>query len=56
MKYELFKKIEELYVRAVLADFKHPRDLAATLEGLSNDAWDEVDECLTMTPVNNSSD
>jgi hypothetical protein len=44
MKYELFRKIEELYVRAVLADFKHPYDLAAMLENLANDAWDEVDE------------
>jgi hypothetical protein len=44
MKYELFKKIEELYVRSVLRDYKHPYDLAAALEELANDAWDEVDE------------
>ncbi|BBD60606.1 hypothetical protein NIES2109_34050 [Nostoc sp. HK-01] len=43
MNHELFKKIEELYVRAVLADW-HPHDLAKALEEMANMAWDEVDE------------
>lgn len=41
---ELFLRIEIFYSRLQSGDYDHPYDLAVALEGLSNKAWDEVDE------------
>ncbi|MBU7587252.1 MAG: hypothetical protein KAF91_31135 [Nostoc sp. TH1S01] len=43
MNDELYRKIEMLYVKAVLDDW-HPYDLAKELESMADLAWDEVDE------------
>lgn len=56
MNRELFLKIEELYVRATLADYKHPYDLAKALEEITDMAWDAVDEHLECLNINNSTE
>ncbi|MBE9210228.1 hypothetical protein IQ244_27770 [Nostoc sp. LEGE 06077] len=56
MSRELFLKIEELYVRATLADYKHPYDLAKAIEEIANIAWDAVDEHLEYLNINNSTE
>ncbi|BAT56386.1 hypothetical protein NOS3756_53910 [Nostoc sp. NIES-3756] len=39
----LFLKIQVFYQTFQNGGYDHPLDLAKALEGLANDAWDEVD-------------
>lgn len=41
---EAFLRIEIFYISLQAGKFDHPYDLAVALEGLANQAWDEVDE------------
>jgi hypothetical protein len=41
---QLHLRIEIFYGRLQAGDYDHPFDLAVALEGLTNSAWDEVDE------------
>ncbi|MBD2435831.1 hypothetical protein [Nostoc sp. FACHB-110] len=48
---EIFLKIEELYVRATLQDYKHPYDLAKAVEEIADLAWDEVEKLYPQSMI-----
>lgn len=41
---EMFRKIEFFYQQMQAGDYDHPFNLARAIDGLSNSAWDEVNE------------
>ncbi|MEH1785886.1 MAG: hypothetical protein V7L23_09970 [Nostoc sp.] len=41
---DIFRKIEFFYQQMQAGDYDHPLNLARAIDGLSNSAWDEVNE------------